>query len=100
MLLETLQFSQSFVKLRDGLDPAEIIFERDVFVRRVRVFIRQTEAQQDARHLERVMHLRDERNRSALADEDGALAESLLQRVVRDFKERVRVRRDPRFALR
>ena len=96
----SLQISQAFVELRHGLDPAEIIFERDVFVGRVRVFVRQAKAEQDARHFECVMHLRDERNRSALADEDGALAESLLQGIVRDFKERVRVRRDPRFALR
>ena len=94
--MAVLQISQSFVKLRDGLDPAEIIFQRDVLVRGVRVFIRQSEAEQDARHLERVMHLRDERNRSALADEHGALAESLLQRVVRDLEERMRVGRDPR----
>ena len=95
-----LQTSQAFVKLGHGLDPAEIIFERDVFVGSMRVFVRQAEAEQDARHFECVMHLRDERNRSALADEHGALAKSLLKRIVRDFEERVRVRRDPRFALR
>src|SRR4029077_2946322 len=65
-----LQAAQTLVKPCDGLDPAEIIFERDVFVRGVRVFVRQSKTEQDARHFECVVHLCDERNRSALADED------------------------------
>ena len=59
----------------------------------------QPEAEQDARHLEGVMHLRDKRNRSALANKYRPLAESLLERPVRHLEERVRVRRDPGLAL-
>src|SRR5258708_9643244 len=94
----SLQAAQTFVELRDGLDPAKIIFERDVLVRSVRVFVGQTEAQQDARHFECVVHLRDEWDRPALADKYGTLAESLLERAVRHFEKRMRVRRDPRLA--
>ena len=70
-----------------------------MLIRRMRVFVRQSEAQEDARHFKRVMHLCDERNRSSLADEDCALAESHFQSLERDFKERVGIRRDPRLSL-
>src|SRR5271165_6239281 len=90
---DSLQAPQPFVELRNGLDPAKVIVEGDVLVWRMRVFIRQSETEQDARDFKRVVHLRDKWNRPALADEDGALAKALLQRIVRDFKERVRIGR-------
>src|SRR5712692_7890637 len=92
------QPAEALVEVRDGLDAAEIVLERDVLVGRVRVFIGQAEAEQDARHLEGVVHLRDERNRATLADEHRAPAETLLERVVRDLEERVSVRRHPGLA--
>src|SRR5580692_9226072 len=94
----SLQLPQSLIKLRHGFDPSKIIFQRNMLVGRVRVLIRQSKSEQDARHLERVMHLRDEWNRAALADEDGALAEPLLEGVMRDLKKRMRIRRDPSLA--
>src|SRR5579863_9581600 len=94
-----LQLPQAFVKVSHGLDSAKIILQGDVFVGGVRVFVRQAESEQDAWNLERVMHLRDERNRPALADEHGALAEALLERIVRNLEKRVGVRSDPGFAL-
>src|SRR6202035_2437078 len=87
--------AQAFIELRDGLDSAEIIFQSDVLVRGVRVFVGQPEAQQDAGHLERVVHLRDKRNRSALADKNGALAKTFFKRTVRHLKIRMRIGRDP-----
>ena len=74
------------VKVGDGFDAAEIIFQRDVFVGRVRVFVRQAEAEQDAGHFEGVVHLRDERDRAALANEDGAFAKSFFERALGDLK--------------
>ena len=40
------------VEERDGLDSAEIIFQRDVFVGGMRVFVGQSEAQQHAGNFE------------------------------------------------
>ncbi len=46
-----------FVKQRDGFYAAKIIFEGDVFVRSVGVFVGKTEAEQDAGNFESVVHL-------------------------------------------
>jgi hypothetical protein len=54
--------SEPFVEKRNCLDPAKIIFQRDVFVGRVRILVRQTEAQQHAGDFESIVHLGDERN--------------------------------------
>ncbi len=86
------------VEERDGLDSAEIIFQSDVFVGCVRVFVGQSEAQQHAGNFKCVVHLRDERNRTAFADENSFLAEAGFERVNRRLKNRMRVRRDPGFA--
>src|ERR1700691_3219280 len=75
---DELQRGELLVEQSNRLDPAKIILQRQVFVRRVRVFVRQTEAQQHAGNLERVVHLRDERNRPALADEHRFFPESAL----------------------
>src|SRR5260370_27746866 len=85
--------------MRDDIDTAKRMFEREGRVRSVRVFVRQTEPEQNARHLEGVVHLSDERDRPAFADEYRTLAEALLERPVRHLKERMGVRRDPRLAL-
>ncbi len=73
------------VEVGDGFYAAEIIFEGDVFVGGVGIFIGQAETDQDAGHFEGVVHLRDERNRATFADEDGALAEALFQSALRAF---------------
>ena len=64
----------------------------------MRIFVRQSESDQHARHFECVMHLRDERNRSAFANKYRALSKSLFQRLVRHFKKWMREWSDPRFA--
>ncbi len=70
-----------------------------MLVGRVRILIRQPEAQQNTRHFESVVHLRHEWDRASFADKYGALAESFFQRFVRGLEEGVRVRRDPGLAL-
>ncbi len=62
---------QVLVEMRDGFDAAKIIFQVDVLVGSMRVFVGQTETDQDARHFERVVHLRDKRDRAAFANENG-----------------------------
>jgi hypothetical protein len=52
-----LQSRQIGIEVGDGLDAAEIIFQRDVLVGSMSVFVGQAEAEQNARHLEGVVHL-------------------------------------------
>src|ERR1700676_5615781 len=82
----------------DGFNPAVIVFKRNVLVRSVRVFIRQAEADQHAGNLEGVMHLGDEGDGAALANEDGFFPESLFERTLRDRKDWRVERGYPRFA--
>ena len=63
-----------------GFDAAEIIFQGQVLVGGVGVFVGQAEADQDAGHFEGVVHLGDEGNGAAFADEYGFLAETFFQR--------------------
>src|SRR5208282_5268468 len=95
---ETLKCRELLVKESHGLDAAKIIFQRDVLVRRVRVLVRQAEAQQHAGNLECVVHLRDEGNRAALANEHRLLPKASLERVNCFLENRVRVGSDPRLA--
>src|SRR5579863_3866718 len=93
-----LHGGELFVEERDGLDAAEIILKRDVFVGRVRVLIRQPESEQHAGNLERVVHLSDEWDRATLADEHRFFSESRFKRVNRFLENRMRVWRHPRLA--
>ena len=73
-----LQRSEVGVKVSDSFNSVEIIFEEDVFVGSVSVFIRQSEADQHARNFEGIVHLSDEGNRTTLTDEDSFFAESFF----------------------
>src|SRR5260370_26540890 len=90
--------SEIGVEVGDGLDATEIIFERDVFIGSMGVFVRQTEAEQDARHLEGVVHLGHERDGTALANENGLLAEAFFESGLRFLENRSLVRSHPRFS--
>ena len=58
------------VEVRDGFNSAKIIFERDVFIGCVSVFVRQSKSDQNTGNFESIMHLRNERNRAAFANEN------------------------------
>ena len=82
----------------DGFDAAEIVFESDVLVGSVRVFIGETETEEHARNFEGVVHLRDERDGAAFPNEDSLFSEALFECALRDFENGRVERRDPRFA--
>src|SRR6266850_4829786 len=69
-----------------------------MLVRGVGIFVGEAEAEQDARNLEGVMHLRDERNRAAFANENGLLAEAFFQGGLGLQENRGVIRRDPWFS--
>ena len=73
-----LQSGEIRVEVGDGLDAAEVVFEGNVFIGGVRVFVGEAEAEQNARHFEGVVHLRYERDGTTLANENGLLAEALF----------------------
>ena len=72
--------------------------EVELLVRRVRVLVRQADAEQHRRQPELLLERRHHRNRSALAREDRRPAEALLDRAAGGLHERVVVRRHPRLA--
>src|SRR6267378_124484 len=82
----------------DGLDTAEIVFKSNVLIRGVRVFVRQTEADQNAWHFEGVVHLSYKRDGPALANENRLPAEALLQGGLRLLENRIVVRSHPGFS--
>src|SRR5260370_24406314 len=88
---EPLESGQSRVEVGDGLDAAEIVFERDVLVGSVSVLVGKAEAEQDAGNFEGVVHLGNKGNGAALADEYRFFAEASLQRRLR-FLENGRVK--------
>src|SRR5271156_3863071 len=90
--------SEILIKKSDRFDAAKIIFQGNVFVGGVSVFIRHAEAEEHARNLEGIVHLGDEGNRSAFADEDGFFAEAGFERMNGLLENRMRVRRYPGFA--
>ena len=63
----------------DGFDAAEIVFERNVFIGGVGVFVGEAESEQNARYFEGVVHLRDKRDGTAFANENGFFAEAFFQ---------------------
>src|SRR5229473_6617852 len=69
-----------------------------MLVRGVSIFIGEAEAEQDAGNLESVMHLRDERNRAAFANENGLLAEAFFQGGLGLQENRGVIRSDPGFS--
>src|SRR6266478_4550547 len=74
-----LESSEVGVEVGDGLDAAEIVFEGNMLVGGVRVFVGQAETQQNARDFKGVVHLRYEWNRAAFANENGFPAEAFFQ---------------------
>jgi hypothetical protein len=86
------------VKVGDGFDAPEVILDSDVFVGSVGVFVRKAKPDQHAWNFECVMHLRDERNRAAFANEDSLFAKSFFEGALGDL-ENWRVERGyPRLA--
>src|SRR3984893_2393153 len=94
----TLGGGQVSVEVSDGFDAAEIIFQGDVFVGSVGVFIRQTKTDEHAGDFESVVHLRDEGDGAAFANKHGAFAKTLFERVLRLFENGRLIRCGPRFA--
>jgi len=89
------ELRQIGIEKRDGFDTAEIVFEGDVFVRSVGILVGQAEAHEDAGDLENVVHLGDERNGAAFANEGSFLVKPLFQSAARLLKNRMGIRRDP-----
>src|SRR5271165_7695877 len=86
------------VKMSYGFYATEIIFEGDVLVGGVGVFVGQAKANEHAGDFEGVVHLGHEGNGAAFADEYGALAETFFQGALR-FLENGRLKRSgPGFA--
>src|SRR6267154_3126350 len=79
----------------DGLDAAEIVFQGNMLIGSVRVFVRQSETEQNAGRCEGLMHLRDKRNRAALTNEDSFFAEALFQCGLSFFENGISIRGDP-----
>src|SRR6266849_744703 len=88
---EPLESGQIRVEVGDGLDAAEVVFQRDVLIGSMGVFVGKAEAEQHARDFEGVVHLGNKGNGAALADEYGLFAEASLQRRLR-FLENGRVK--------
>src|SRR5258708_26117665 len=90
-----LQRGELSVEVGDGFYSVEVIFQEDVFVGSVSVFIRKAEADQNTRNLKGIMHLGDERDRAALADENCLPAQSFFERVLRLLEDGRAVRITP-----
>ena len=93
-----LESGEIGIEMGDGLDAAEIVFERDVLVRGVRVFVRKAEANQDAGHFEGVIHLRHERNGTTLANEHRFFAKSFFQSRLGLLENGIVIGSDPGFS--
>src|SRR5580658_8667625 len=93
--IEVLSGGEFVIKKRYGFNSAKIIFQRDVFVRRVSIFVRQAKTQKHARNLKGVVHLRHKRNGTAFANEYSFLTESGFERVDRFLKNWMGIRRYP-----
>ena len=93
-----LECGEIGVKMGDGFDAAEIVFEGEMFVGSVRVFVGQTEADEHAGNFESVMHLRNEGYRATLTDEDRFSAEAFFQSGLRLQENRGLIGCHPRFS--
>src|ERR1700730_17057277 len=76
------------VEVRDRFDSAKIIFQRDVFIGRVGLFVRQSKSNQNAGYFESVMHLRNEGNGTAFANENSLFPKTFFQSTLRLLKNR------------
>src|SRR5277367_2637849 len=86
------------VEMGDGFDATEIVFEGQMFVGSVGVFVWEAEADEHAGNFEGVVHLRYEGDGTALANEDRFFPEAFFEGALRDL-ENWRVKRgNPRFA--
>src|SRR6202158_113103 len=94
-----LQLDQALVEVRAGFDAAEVIFERDVLVRGMSIFVRQAEAHEHAGNFKRVVHLRDKGNRAAFANKNCLLAEAFFERFDGRLENGMGVGRGPRLAF-
>ena len=82
----------------DGFYAAEIIFQIEMLVGCVSVFIRQAEADENTRDLERVVHLSDEGDGTAFANENRFFLETFLESSLGALKNGSVVRSGPGFA--
>src|SRR4051795_10224411 len=71
--------AERFVKIRDRFDAGKIVFQRQMLVRSMRIFVRQTESNQNAGHFESVVHLCDERDGTAFTNKNSLLPETFFE---------------------
>ena len=95
----SLPFGEVGVEVGDSFDAAKIIFQGDVLVGSVGVLVWQTEAQKHTGNFKGVVHLGDEGDRAAFADEHGLFAEALFERGLRFLEDRIVVRSGPRLSF-
>ena len=74
-----LEGGQVLVEVSYGFDAAEIVFKIEMFIGSVGVFIGQAEADEDAGNFKGIVHLGDERDRAAFANEDSFFVEALFE---------------------
>ena len=89
---------QVLVEMGDGFYAAEIVFQIEMLVGRVSVFIGQAKANENTGDLERVVHLSDEGDRTAFANEDRFFLETFLESSLGALKNGSVVRSGPGFA--
>jgi len=85
---ENLQGGQILIEVGNGFDAAEIVFQIEVFVRGVGIFIGQAEANENAGDFESVVHLGDEGDGATFADEDSLFLEAFLESRLGALKNR------------
>src|ERR1700757_2611576 len=90
-----LEGGEVSVEMSDGLDAAIVVFESEMFVGRVRVFVGKPEADEYTGHFERVVHLGDERDRPAFPNEYSLFAKAFLQGGLGHLENRSLVGCDP-----
>jgi hypothetical protein len=93
-----LEGRQVLVEVGYGFNTAEIVFEIEMFVGGVGVFVGQAEADEDAGNFKGVIHLGDERDRAAFADEDGFFVEAFFESGLSALKNGRMVRGGPGLA--
>ncbi len=90
--------SEIGVEVGDGLDAAEIVFEGNMLVGGMRVFIGEAETEQNARDFKGVVHLRDKGDGAAFANENGFPAEAFFQSRLGLLENGIVIGSDPRFS--
>src|SRR5258707_577420 len=74
--------------MSDSFDAAEIVFEVEMLVGSVSVFVGKAKADEHAGNLEGVIHLGDERNGAAFTNEDRFFLEAFFQSGLGALKDR------------